>query len=133
MEIKIEARNKTQRKFIQALLPSMMEQLALAKSTLAMLIIVEKNEQSDGTTLHIAPLNSVVVTINPGSLKEMGLSLAHEMVHVKQIASGVLKTVRGINYWCGRKYHKNTPYLNSPWELQAFAKQEIIFRRALEA
>jgi hypothetical protein len=62
----------------------------------------------------------------------MGLTLAHEMIHVQQMARGILKTVKGINYWRGRKYSKKTKYLDMPWEIGAFSRQEIIFRRSIE-
>lgn len=58
-------------------------------------------------------------------------ALAHEMVHVKQIAKGLLvhKVVSGkeISFWRGKSYEK-TPYLEKPWEVQAFARQELMIR-----
>jgi hypothetical protein len=54
------------------------------------------------------------------------------MVHVKQIAKGKLKTVKGINFWNGKKYSNKTKYLDQPWEIEAFSKQELIFRRAID-
>jgi hypothetical protein len=29
-------------------------------------------------------------------------------------------------------YGKTTPYLDMPWEIEAFSKQELILRRAFE-
>jgi len=55
------------------------------------------------------------------------------MVHVKQLAKGTLKPLgSGVNIWAGKKYSKKTKYLDMPWELDAFARQEIILRRAIE-
>jgi hypothetical protein len=55
------------------------------------------------------------------------------MVHVAQMAKGKLKTAKnGSAVWCGKQYSKRTKYLNMPWEVDAFSKQEIIFRRAIE-
>lgn len=34
--------------------------------------------------------------------------------------------------WKGKFYPTAHPYLDQPWEIQAFAKQEIVFRRAIE-
>jgi hypothetical protein len=51
---------------------------------------------------------------------------------VAQFAKGILKpTARG-RTWKGKLYKANHPYLDQPWEIQAFAQQEIIFRRAIE-
>ena len=38
----------------------------------------------------------------------------------------------GVNIWRGKKYTKKTKYLNMPWELDAFSRQEIVFRRAID-
>ena len=63
----------------------------------------------------------------------MGITLAHEMVHVRQMAKGTLKSVaKGYSTWNGKLYNsKKTKYLDQPWEQDAFAKQELIFRRAI--
>jgi len=54
------------------------------------------------------------------------------MVHVKQFAKGQLRTEGQVRYWNGKRYRKNTKYLDQPWEQEAFARQEILFRRAIE-
>jgi hypothetical protein len=48
------------------------------------------------------------------------------------MAKGFLKSKNGYNYWCGKKYSKRTKYLDMPWEQDAFGRQEIIFRKAIE-
>jgi hypothetical protein len=75
-----------------------------------------------------------MVVIKPNRrLKEIGLTLAHEMVHVKQMAKGTLKSTKnGVSIWAGKKYSKKTAYLSMPWEIEAFSKQELILRRAIE-
>lgn len=84
-------------------------------------------------TVPVDILDSYVVVISPKlKLKELGLTLAHEMVHVRQMAKGFLKSKNGYNYWCGKRYSKKTKYLDMPWEQDAFARQEIIFRKAIE-
>ena len=77
-------------------------------------------------------VDGIVVVVRPRNFIEMGTTLAHEMVHVKQIARGYLKTINGVNYWMGKRVHGRTKYLNKPWEIEAFSKQELIFRRAIE-
>jgi hypothetical protein len=51
---------------------------------------------------------------------------------VRQMALGLLKTENGANYWRGKRYTPRTKYLDMPWEVDAFSKQELIFRRAIE-
>ena len=68
MEFKVEAASHLRRKFLTAIMPSMIEQLGLTNSKKAVVV----------------------------------------------------------------KYGKKTKYLDMPWELDAFARQEIILRRAIE-
>lgn len=134
MEFKIEAASHLRRKFLGAIMPSMIEQLGLLNSKKAVLVIVEDTKTSNmGCTVNIGALDSYVISIKPASLKSIGLTLAHEMVHVRQLAKGMLKPMgNGVNIWRGKKYTKKTKYLNMPWELDAFSRQEILFRRAID-
>lgn len=134
MEFKIEAASHLRRKFLGAIMPSMIEQLGLLNSKKAVLVIVEDTKTSNmGCTVNIDALDSYVISIKPASLKSIGLTLAHEMVHVRQLAKGMLKPMgNDVNIWRGKKYTKKTKYLNMPWELDAFSRQEILFRRAID-
>jgi hypothetical protein len=59
------------------------------------------------------------------------VTLAHELTHVAQFAKGILQiTAKGLK-WKGQ-LHSKTQYLDQPWEIQAYARQEIVFRRAIE-
>lgn len=135
MEYLIESRNQKTKKFIENVLPSMIKQLGLGRSRKALLIRVSKSdidENNDGMTAYLECIDGIVVILRPSTLTKMGVTLAHEMVHVKQLAKGTLKTVKGVNYWQGKRYTRRTKYLNQPWEIEAFSKQELIFRRAIE-
>jgi hypothetical protein len=49
------------------------------------------------------------------------------------MAKGTLKTTKnGVQVWAGKRFSKNTAYLSRPWEIEAFSKQELILRRAIE-
>jgi hypothetical protein len=66
-------------------------------------------------------------------MMEMATTLAHEMVHVKQLAKGQMRFLPNeARIWKGKKYTKKTKYLDMPWELDAFSKQEILLRRAID-
>ena len=134
MEIKIEA-SKRNKKFIEALLPSMIRQLNLESSKRVLLIrVADECGENQGTTMDLGVNLGIVVIIKPRrNLKDVGLTLAHEMVHVKQLAKGTLKTRKTGSYiWAGKRYSKKTEYLSMPWEIEAFSKQELILRRAFE-
>lgn len=135
MEFKVEA-SKRNKKFIEALMPSIIRQLKLENSTKAVVIRIadECGEKNNGVTVDLGINLGYMVVIKPHrKLKEIGLTLAHEMVHVKQLAKGTLKYRKTGSYiWAGKRYSKKTEYLSMPWEIEAFSKQELILRRAFE-
>jgi hypothetical protein len=133
MDYRIEANSKKKKKFIEAILPSMFEQLGLTNSRKSLFIKLEQDCAGMGYTVPLDALDSYVVVIKPSlSIKDIGLTLAHEMVHVRQFAKGILKVKNGVNYWKGKKFTKRTKYLDQPWEQDAFARQEIVFRKSIE-
>lgn len=135
MEIKVEG-SRRNKKWVEALLPSMLSQLKLENCRKGLLIrIYDECEDNQGITLDLTPMTGCyLVVIKPArNLKDIGMTLAHELVHVKQMAKGILKPSKnGVNYWAGKKYNKRTKYLDRPWEIEAFSRQELILRRAIE-
>ena len=141
MEYLVEATNPRVGLFLNSLMPSMVEQLGLSRSRRAVLIKVtdEIDEGMQGATLNIDIADCYLVLIKKpkrvtkASLLEMGTTLAHEMVHVRQLAKGQMKFLPDqARIWMGKRYSKKTHYLDQPWELDAFARQEIVFRKAIE-
>jgi hypothetical protein len=133
------------RRFAAALMPSMIRQLKLESSTAAVCVIIDDGfDSNEGTTVNmgIEGIDCFLVVIKPQNLrgsrftlghKELAITLAHEMVHVKQMAKGQLKSAsRGAQIWMGKRYPASTPYLDRPWEVEAFSRQELIMRRAIE-
>ena len=135
MEFKVEG-SRRNRRFIEAVLPSMFRQLGLERSRKAVVIrVADECGDNNGITVDLSEATGCyMVVIKPHRyLKEIGITLAHELVHVKQLASGKLKNnPDGSTFWAGRTYSKKTAYLSMPWEIQAFQQQELILRRAFE-
>ena len=141
MEYLVEATNPNISKFLNGLMPSMVEQLGLTRSRRAVLIKVtdEIEDGMQGATLNIEIADCYLVLIKQpkrvtkASLLDMGTTLAHEMVHVRQLAKGQMKFLPNQSrIWMGKRYSKKTHYLDQPWELDAFSRQEILFRKAIE-
>ena len=134
MEYFIETKSKRTRALFESIVPRMIKELKLTRSRKTLMIKVSKNELNgqEGATAPLDIIDSYVVLIKPSNLKDMGITLAHEMIHVKQLAKGTLKSVNGVSYWNGKRYRKNHKYLDQPWEIEAFSKQELLFRRTLE-
>ena len=132
MQYHIEARGKT-KQYIEGLLPSMLSQLSLTRSRQFLHIIVDRDIEHTGQTVPLSGIDTVLVVLKPTrNWVDLGVTLAHELTHVAQFAKGQLKPTAKGKLWKGRLYKNNHPYLDQPWEIQAFAKQEIVFRRAIE-
>lgn len=134
MEFAVRTRSKKSKALIEHVLPSIIKQLKLTKSKKFLLIEVGRaaGPGNAGCTVPLPGIDSVVVSLTPAKLHDLGITLAHEMVHVKQLAKGTLRSENGVNYWRGKRYSSRVRYMNRPWELEAFARQEILFRRAIE-
>jgi hypothetical protein len=134
MEFIIESQSKRTKAFFERIVPKMIKELKLTRSRKTLMIKVTKQDLDtmDGATMPLDIIDSYVVLIRPKSIKDMGVTLAHEMIHVKQMAKGTLKQINGVNYWNGQRYRKNHKYLYLPWEIEAFSKQELLFRRVIE-
>ena len=141
MEYDVDADSPKIEKFLDSLMPSFIEQLGLVNSKRAVLVKVTKDLEDDfqGATHNIELADCYLVLIKspkrltPITLMEMATTLAHEMVHVRQLAKGIMKFAPNeVRYWKGKRYTKKTKYLDMPWELDAFSKQEILLRRAID-
>ena len=135
MEVLIDG-SKRNKAFISAILPSMLEQLGLTRSrkTLYIRVANEGADHNDGETHCFDMIDSYVILLKPTrQLEKLGVTLAHELVHVRQLAKGILKSLgNGKRMWAGKVYGKKTKYLDMPWEIDAYAQQELVFRRAID-
>jgi len=98
MEFLVETRSVKKRKFVEAILPSIVSQLGLTASRKAVVIRIANECKGMGMTVPVDILDSYVVVISPRlKLKELGLTLAHEMVHVEKSTASELSiwTCRG--------------------------------------
>jgi hypothetical protein len=132
MEFHVDGSPKAKR-FVESLLPSMIEQLKLTKSKKLLHIILDRDLEELGTTMPLNGLDTYLVVLKPvKDMAALGATLAHELTHVAQFAKGTLQLTPRGKLWKGKYYGRRVPYLDQPWEIQAFAKQEIIMRRAIE-
>ena len=132
MEFHVDGRGQTKR-FVESLLPSMLEQLKLTTSKKFLHVMIDRDLEDLGTTVPLNGLDTYLVVIKPQKDKTLlGATLAHELTHVAQFAKGTLQLTPRGKLWKGKYYGRKVPYLEQPWEIQAFAKQEIIMRRAIE-
>lgn len=133
MEYLINCRSPRLKKALEIVVPRMMADLKISSKKKCLVISVERDCKSLGLTIELEPVNGIMMVLKPSPrIKDVFLTLAHELVHVKQIISGKLKSDGdGNKVWNGKFFHKDTPYLEQPWELQAYARQELVMRKAV--
>ena len=132
MEFYVEGRPKA-KAFVESLLPSMLEQLKLTKNKKFLHIILDPDIDDLGSTIPLTGIDTYLIALKPVKDQQaLGATLAHELTHVAQFVKGTLQVTPRGKRWKGKFYGLKTPYLDQPWEVQAFAKQEILFRRAIE-
>jgi hypothetical protein len=69
--------------------------------------------------------DEVIVTIAKRlSLREIIVTLFHELIHVQQYASGRLKHGRK---WLGKVY--DCAYIDLPWEIEAFSVESVMMEK----
>lgn len=113
-------------------MPSILDQLGLTKAKGTILIAVDSGIEDSGMANEF--LGMFVIGIKTGqTIKDMATALCHEMVHVKQLKRKQLTITKRGFVWKGRVYKREMNYLAMPWEIEAFSKQEIIFRRAFDS
>jgi hypothetical protein len=133
MEFYVETRSTKTRKFIEAILPSMLEQTKLTNNKRLLHIKFDRDFEDLGTMVPLLGIDTFLIVIKPTrNMHELGVTLAHELIHVAQVAKGKLRFVPRGCIWQGKFYNRKVPYLSKPWEVQAFREQELLFRRAVE-
>jgi alpha-L-arabinofuranosidase len=50
-------------------------------------------------------------------------TLAHEMVHVRQMFRGELTVKNSLDRWNGKTFPHNYDYYNCPWEIEAYGRE----------
>lgn len=72
------------------------------------------------------------------TIKEIPDILVHELIHLNQVLTGILRVTNSHYYWRGRAYKIDNPdeldynaYKELPWEADVANKQHFVMRQAL--
>lgn len=97
MEFLVETRSVKKRKFIEAILPSMIKQLKLENSKKVLLIRVANECDGQGMTLPLHGLDAYVVVVKPGWFADMGVTAlkGHSIAH---LSDGLLRPAQRTNH-----------------------------------
>lgn len=73
------------------------------------------------------------IELQPCDLSEMLSSFAHEMIHVKQFATGELRMFPKCSKWKDQIWEAGNDeldnYYDSPWEIEAYGREEGLYVR----
>ena len=135
MEPYVEMRKGAKRDFVEACTKFYIKELNLTNSRYELVIINEPNMMKtkglNGGIMQYGPREICIRLESRLSLFQLTLTLAHERVHVKQVAKGRLRTElrddKMVNYWLGKEM--DVEYYFRPWEREAWAQErELAYR-----
>jgi hypothetical protein len=136
MDIQLNMRKGGTKEFIGMIVKYFEQELKLKNSSWTVDVRTKRGMRlEDGTrgcVTYVAPKYLVMVLDSGLDLERLVLTLAHEMVHVKQYARGQIKHKLGqkTRYWMGKPVRKS--YYNQPWELEAFSKERVLANKVFQ-
>ena len=139
MEITVLSRSKDKRELIKAVASLYAEKLNVDNSkyelTIATVSGLAKADKINGGVCLIGPKFLLMTLDSRLDIEQLMITLAHEMVHVKQYAKGQLKVKYNRKgnptfLWRGRKFKES--YYDQPWEIEAFSKERVLANRVAQ-
>lgn len=134
MEVILDMRNGDRKALIEGCINLFIRELKLQKSKATLFVFSRKNfENETGAAGMVYPYAEGLITMDLDS--RMGMdklihTIAHEMVHVKQIAKGQLSYDGKKIFWKGKRYYpKRMSYYDHPWEIDAWRNEKVLASR----
>ncbi len=131
MDIAYSIRSKATRALVESVITFFEQDLKLTKSTWSLGVYTKRGLSDSngcrGSVTRVGPKHLIMFLDSKLDVERLILTMAHEMVHVKQFARGQLKEIEGrtqVRYWMGKKVRKG--YFEQPWELEAFSKERVL-------
>ena len=140
MEILVQSRSPIKRKFILGLTTLLAKELRIEDCKFQLIVMLKRGLRKTQGCNGVAGKMGKIIGVGVDSdlnMDKLMITLAHEMVHVKQLVRGTLRydMIDGdeIVVWRGKQIDTSTMlYIDRPWEREAYSKQEILLRRISE-
>ena len=134
MEIKIVSRSNGRKIAIDLVTQFLRQELKLERSKFVLTIYtmsgLRKREGYNGVVAQTGEREITMMVDSRLIEGELVQCIAHEMVHVKQIAKGQLTLDKfSRQLWLGQRV--NVVYHERPWEQEAFSRERLLAARAL--
>ena len=141
MNVEVITRSEERRAFLEKLVRFYIRELKLTKSKYNVTVVPKRGSAKNlGFSGCVMQLDNdhreMVIFIDSGLNVERTMkTLAHEMIHVKQIARGQLQehvTKNGNlqHIWMGKVNRQS--YYKRPWEIEAYSRENELAHRVVE-
>lgn len=135
MNVTMSGRRSVRRDFIQSAVLFFCQELNLGRSRFNLSVQsvsgLHRVQQARGGVIQTDDKSIVMLLDSKLKTEELVQTIAHEMIHVKQIARGRLtcfiRDGNMENCWLGKKLEM--PYHLRPWEVEAFRQEKILAYR----
>ena len=134
MNVVVDMRKGSRKEMIEGCITLFMRELKLEKSKASLFVFSRKDfEKETGAAGMVYPYAKGIITMDLDSrlgMDKLIHTLAHEMVHVRQIAKGQLSYKGKKIFWKGQRvYPKRMSYYDHPWEIDAWRNEKVLASR----
>ena len=134
MNVVVDMRKGGRKEMIEGCITLFMRELKLEKSKSTLFVFSKNNfEKETGAAGMVYPYAEGLITMDLDSrlgMDKLIHTLAHEMVHVRQIAKGQLSYQGKKIFWKGQRvYPKRMSYYDHPWEIDAWRNEKVLASR----
>ena len=136
MEIEIAARASITKTVIETCVALFKKELKLENSKYSLVILTDrgmsKRDGCRGSVFQVGLKALGMVIDTAMSIENLIITIAHEMVHVKQYARGQIKHGKNLKskFWMGQK--NKSQYYDSPWEIEAYSKERVLANKVFK-
>lgn len=134
MNVVVDMRKGGRKEMIEGCITLFMRELKLEKSKATLVVFSRKDfEKETSAAGMVYPYANGLITMELDSrlgMDKLIHTIAHEMVHVKQIAKGQLSYKGKKIFWKGKQYYpKRMSYYDHPWEIDAWRNEKVLASR----
>ena len=134
MDVIVDMRKGDRNDMIEGCITLFIRELKLERNKTKLFVFSKTNfEKETGAAGMVYPYAKGIITMDLDSrlgMDKLIHTLAHEMVHVRQIARGQLSYKGKKIFWKGQRvYPKKMSYYDHPWEIDAWRNEKVLASR----
>jgi hypothetical protein len=127
----VYVRSKAKKEFVEACVEFFIRSLKLKKSSWNLIVLSTnkmKEKLNASGAVYLGDEKTLVMELDSRlNGNQLIDTISHEMIHVKQYATGMLREENGNTYWRGKIVNRSKVlYWDHPWERNAWKNQTIL-------